>query len=245
MVTNPKSIICKSCAKTIATVSETGLVPCEVALDAQRCETCSQFWPLYDAKEAADEAYAAFNGRRDNYKPKQDALLKFRTAHMDLDNWLMGTEAKNTNMPHSTQWEDEARLIKEDVQQGTKRSMSQSPTAEKSSPILPKGCRNTSFLPKPKRLKFSESVEFREHYRSSNHYSRTDKAYVPGRYAPRTDGEHLDTSGCQKTFVKFTGVKKVGKRWINVWNEHESENEDNKKTSKDTVVGTVDATGSG
>jgi hypothetical protein len=31
----------------------------------------------------------------------------------------------------------------------------------------------------------------------------------------------LDTSGSAKTFLKFTGMKKVGKEWVDVWNDEE------------------------
>ncbi|CBX94600.1 hypothetical protein IAQ61_009563 [Plenodomus lingam] len=82
-------------------------------------------------------------------------------------------------------------------------------------PSPEKSCR-TSLLSHRKRLKFSDSVEFRDDYRDSAEYLRTDESYVRGRYAPPDGSEYLDTSGSAQTFLKFSGVRRVKGNWVEV-----------------------------
>jgi hypothetical protein len=224
MTVNPRPIKCKSCAKIIATVLDTGLVPSSSDAEPQSCDTCRHFQPLYDAMQAADAHYATFKDRRDNYRPKLDALVNLRKTHMAFDNWLGGVEMIGDNLlealpdTHPQLPENSARASGE--KQGTKRSRSQSPIHEAHPTFSStQDRRSTGSLPVRKRLIFSQSVEFRDDYRPSQCYSRNDEAYVRGRYAPPEGGEHLDTSGSDKTFLKFTGMKKIGKEWVDVWSE--------------------------
>jgi hypothetical protein len=224
MIVHPRPIKCKSCAKIIATVLDTGLIPSSSEAKPQACDTCRHFQPLYDAMQAADAHYATFKDRRDNYRPKLDALVNLRKTHMAFNNWLGGVEmigdvlleALPDTLPQLP--EKPARVNGE--KQGTKRSRSQSPTFEAHPKFSStQDRRSTDSLPVRKRLVFSQSVEFRGDYRPSQCYSRSDEAYVRGRYAPPEGGEHLDTSGSDKTFLKFTGMKKIGKEWVDVWSE--------------------------
>jgi hypothetical protein len=238
MAGKPQSIICKSCAETIATVSGTGLAP---ATDGTGCETCKQFRPMYDAMQAADVEYASFAQKPDNYKPKQAARVNVTTTHMQLDNFLISVEraVEDPALLANTGADSKDHSMAEEELHGTKRSRSSSSNSNDQSPVPPPRVHGISSLPARKRIQFSDSVEFRDDYRPSQHYSRNDEAYERGRYAPSQGGDHLDTSGHDKTFLKFTGMKKVGKKWVNVWKENdEDEREDGEKelSSKDMTT---------
>jgi hypothetical protein len=234
MLANSQPIVCKSCAKPLATSEESGLVPDTSTTGVQSCDTCEQFRPLFDAMQTADEEYLSFRGRQDNYRPKQDAFANVKKTHMQFDNFLMsveGTVEETQIAPFKTYAGAE-----EDRSQGTKRPKSSSSVSEAFSTTPPPDER--------KRLRFSDSVEFREHYRPSQHYSRSDEAYERGRYAPPEGSEHLDTSGSVKTFLKFTGMKKVGKEWVDVWKEDEEGERTNSKekttNNNDTSIADIE-----
>jgi hypothetical protein len=86
----------------------------------------------------------------------------------------------------------------------------------------PKRSISTTSLPERKRLKFSDSVEFREDYRDSSGYQRSGDTYVRGRYAPDEGSEYLDTSGSGQSFLKFTRMKRVKDKWVEI-DEKEAE----------------------
>lgn len=139
--------------------------------------------------------------------------------------------------------QEEEGTIKDTVgaQQGMKRARSHSPNTQQSGvnntqtqmptvddkqsqqpqalsiPHRPSSNRShsTISLPERKRLKFSDSVEFRDDHRSYLSLGRSNEEYVPGRYAP-PEGGYLDTSGAEQSFFKFTGVKKVRGVWVEV-----------------------------
>jgi hypothetical protein len=101
MTKNRKTIKCKSCAKTMATISATGLVPDLSASETEGCDTCHKFLPLHNAMKVADADYASFKDRRDNYRPKQDALTTLRKSHIEFDNWLMHVEEVYGDVQHA------------------------------------------------------------------------------------------------------------------------------------------------
>jgi hypothetical protein len=183
---------------------------------------------------AADEEYASYSDRRDTYGPKQDALANFKKTHIEFNNWLMGVDAPSeapedalANLPDEhakSAVMDSAR----EEQRGTKRARSPSIKARLSN-ASSHGRLSTDPIPERKRLKFSDLVEFRDDYRPSNQYSRNDEAYQKGRHAPPEGSQYLDTSGSAKTFLKFTGTKKVGKKWVDVWKDDDSDNEEARK----------------
>jgi hypothetical protein len=230
---NQLQIRCRSCARELATVSHSGLVLIPPA-EGQGCDTCQQFEALFKAMEAADNAYASFSGRRDNYGPKCTASANFRKAHIDFHNWLLAVEAvedKQESMPHG---EVDAAAADKQQHQGTKRSRSQSPTPETSVSTSSPDCgSSTVSLPKRKRLKFSQTVEFREEHRPCQQFSRTEEEYVRGRYAPPEGSGYLDTSGSFKSFLKFTGMKKIKDKWIDVW-EDDDDGDEKKSKKKST-----------
>jgi hypothetical protein len=219
--------------RILATVSYTGLVPSSSATKADSCDVCEQFSSLYEDVQAADKQLASFSGRRGNYGPKQNALVKVKKSHMNFDNWLMRVEAtaewRGRAPPEAKPSEETGRPTVDKELQGTKRSLSLSRSPSPTS-TLPSSRISTHSLPQEgKRLKFSDSVEFREDYRPCELYSRNGEVYVPGRYAPAHGIEHLDTSGSVKTFLKFTGMKKVGKEWVDVWKEDDDEDSEEGK----------------
>jgi hypothetical protein len=242
MLANPQLIVCKSCARTLATVAESGLVSDTSTTGEQSCDTCEQFRPLFDAMQTADEECLSFGERRDNYRPKQDAFANVKKTHMQFGNFLISVEGTVEGpqiAPSYTHAESE-----EDRSQGKKRPRSTSSVSEAFSPTLPSHVRN---IDEHKRLRFSDSVESREHYRPSQHYSRSDDAYERGRYAPPEGSEHLDTSGSVKTFFKFTGMKKVGKEWVDLWKEDEederNDSKENAANNNDTPIAEVETVG--
>jgi hypothetical protein len=239
MTVTPQSIVCKACAKTIATVSGTGLVPETCATGAQGCDTCKQFRPLYDSMQAADEAYASFEKNSDNYKPKQAARVNVRQTHMQLDNFLISVEGaaedSQATLFNTHADSEDHRAARDGESHETKRPRSSSSISKGYLPMSPPSVHGTASLPERKRIKFSDSVEFRKDYRPSESYSRNDGAYERGRYAPPEGGEHLDTSGHDKTFLKFTGMKKVGKKWVDVWKEDNEDDE--RKDGKGETTG--------
>jgi hypothetical protein len=230
MTTGTRVIKCKACANVLATVTDSGLAPALSAAESSECETCQQFHPLYDAMEAADAEYSSFQDRRDNYRPKQDALLKVKNTRMVLNNWLMSIESDP----------EHGRTREVDEPQTLKRARSRSLPLAQDGPTHPtttsfRKLRDSDAVPLRKRFRFAEQVEFREDYRPSQHYARGDQAYVRGRYAALENGEHLDTSGSAKTFLTFTGMKKVGKEWIDVWtDDEEDKGSKGKKRAVDT-----------
>ncbi|KAH7079041.1 hypothetical protein BKA63DRAFT_551482 [Paraphoma chrysanthemicola] len=252
MARDPKAIKCKSCAKVLATTSSTGLVPARSSGEPQdSCVTCQQFQPLYDAMLAAEKEYASYADRRDNYRPKQDAFVNFKKTRLEFNNWLLTVEtldkASEEALHHQSNGQEQAGATDSDAQRGSKRARSSNSRLQLRT-SSPNGLSGTDSLPERKRLKFSESVEFRDDYRPSNRYSRNDEAYEKGRHAPPEGSKYLDTSGSAVSFLKFTGAKKVGKGWVDeeqakkkkknaedvttqVGNENEEEDEDNAKAT--------------
>lgn len=251
MAAKPKPISCKSCARTLATVSEGGLAP-TISSDNQGCNTCQQFGELYDAMRAADEEYEPLSGKGDKHHGKQAAVAKVKRTHMSFDNWLIGIEAcvAPNGEPQSEakqKGHEEAKGPKEGKpleQHSMKRARSHSPAAQSPRPegtlkaeldsgLSPQSAARLSLRPPTtrshsmtsllgrKRIKFSDSVEFRDDHRNYLELCRSREEYVPGRYAP-PEGGYLDTSGADQTFPKFTGVKKVRGKWVEVTEKKEN-----------------------
>ncbi|KAF1940501.1 hypothetical protein EJ02DRAFT_313972, partial [Clathrospora elynae] len=247
MAVNISHIRCKSCAQVLATVLPTGLVP-KTSSDTWGCSTCQQFDTLYNAVQAADTEWAGVESKRDTLKAKQIALEKHKKVHMEFDNWLISVEApaepKGTKRKACDRETDveERDIGDEQHQQGIKRARSHSPTSQppEQDPVQhefsepqplhekglslslrpsPKRSRSTTSLSERKRIKFSDSVEFREIYRHSYQYHRPGDIYAPGRHAPPEGSEYMDTSGSGQTFLKFTRSKKVGANWVEVSEE--------------------------
>lgn len=219
MKEQPGAIRCKHCKRVVAFATPDGLLPNTSALEAKGCDLCHTFLLKYESLSGAKAKYATFSDRRDTHGPKVDALIALRQARIDLENWLLQMET-----PHHAA--DEKPALFEEHQHGTKRSYPDSyPTKVCDVVIKPiyERCDSTSSLPERKKIKFSDTVEFRDDYRPAEQYSRSEKSYERGRYAPPEDAKYLDTSGSSKTFFKFTGYKKVGKDWVNLWKEEDED----------------------
>jgi hypothetical protein len=244
MALTPRAIECKPCAKTLATVSSTGLVHNPSATDTEGCDVCRRFDLLYNAMQAADEDYALFKDRRDTYGPKKEAFAALRQRRVEFHNWLMHTEEVHEELQPGL---SDSNLEPKDEQtepssspHGIKRSRSQSQSPTRDARLRtssPKTKQSTKLLPEHRRIKFSDSVQFREDYRPSQYYSRSEETYVRGRYAPIEGSKHLDTSGCSKTALQFMGTKKIGQKWVDVWT---GDSDDDKKKSKAKVKRTTD-----
>ncbi|USP82515.1 hypothetical protein yc1106_09789 [Curvularia clavata] len=240
------TIKCKSCTTVLAAVTSTGLTPVP-SLDDSGCSTCERFSTLYDAVQAADAEWATFENKRDSIT-KSFARDKHKRARMEFDNWLMTVEALPTTRTEecAARLDDatpEAQTLLFHGSQEPKptitRRRSHSPTTqhttfaeELSDPRpqqlndaslsfrpSPKRSRSTNSVSGRKRLKFSDTVEFHETYRSSEEYHRPSEQYVRGRNAPPEGSEYMDTSGSGQTFLRFTQMKKVGAKWVELSEE--------------------------
>ncbi|KAL6712489.1 hypothetical protein ACN47E_000366 [Coniothyrium glycines] len=140
-----------------------------------------------------------------------------RKAHMEFDNWLMSVEQPLSPLRRG---EEIQEVIDESErkQHGVKRARSQFPSNSVGNEpqFSPSRSQSVTSLPERKRLKFSETVEFRENYRDSSSYQRSGSTYTRGRYAPVEGSEYLDTSGSTVSFVRFTRMKKIKDVWIEV-----------------------------
>lgn len=254
MATKYDSVKCKSCARVLAVVSATGLIP-TTSPDTSHagCSTCQQFGLLYDAIRAADSEWAVLENKRDSIS-KSFARDNHKKAHMEFDNWLMTVEAPGPPRDAQNGQPENKDLgegdfindSKQDVAD-PKRRRSHSPTTQRpgeSSDRAPHGQQGVSLSLRPspkrshsssaslarKRLKFSDSVEFHDNYRSSEKYHRPSETYARGRNAPPEGSEYMDTSGSGLTFLKFTGMKKVGAKWVELSEEELAKQSEKAKT---------------
>ncbi|KAI4929284.1 uncharacterized protein J4E92_004948 [Alternaria infectoria] len=254
MASKYDSVKCKSCARVLAVVSATGLVP-TTSPDASHagCSTCQRFDSLYDAIREADTEWAVLENKRDSIS-KSFARDNHKRAHMEFDNWLMTVEApgpaRDAQNEHPENKDhgggDSINDDKQDID-GPKRRRSHSPTTQRSgesSDTAPHGQQGISLSLRPspkrshsssasisrKRLKFSDSVEFHENYRTSEQYHRPSETYARGRNAPPEGSEYMDTSGSGLTFLKFTGTKKVGAKWVELSEEELAKQSEKAKT---------------
>ncbi|OAL56713.1 hypothetical protein IQ07DRAFT_15290 [Pyrenochaeta sp. DS3sAY3a] len=238
-------IKCKSCNRTLATVSPSGLVPEAAAPDTQSCDTCAQFSTLYEAMQAADLELANLSHKSNANRVKQDALEKSRKVHMEFGNWLFEVETPLTReKDHSSVVAPPEQITVAPVSQGTKRARSLSPVVQERSgedgaltdaaqtedlqsgakqglslsiPHRPSLARSRSAadIHERKRARFSDSVETRADYPNYLTLNRFNDEYVPGRYAPPSEG-YLDTSGADLGWVQFTGMRKIGGKFVEV-----------------------------
>ncbi|KAJ5063967.1 hypothetical protein J3E72DRAFT_220049, partial [Bipolaris maydis] len=244
MAGNHNTIKCKSCARALAAITADGLTPIQ-APEEFGCSACQRFGTLYDALQAADTEWAAFENKRDSIT-KSFARDNHKKARMEFDNWLMTVEAlpvpptgeRTTRIEEASPEVQHVFHGSEEPHLGIARRRSHSPTtqppvtAERSpNPRLqqcdaplsfrpsPKRSRSTNSLFGRKRLKFSDTVEFHQTYRSSDEYHRPSQMYVRGRNAPPEGSEYMDTSGSSQTFLRFTQMKKVGAKWVELSEE--------------------------
>lgn len=194
--------------------------------DEPGCDKCRPFQEIFDEVQAANAEYELLYKRRDTYRPKIDALSNRTRARIALENFLIEIDGwiSKAGKPVSTQHEDVEAA--EDCQQ--------QPIAEGSKPdlSLPAVClpsppgrlsQNQKSYPTQKHLRFSKSVEFRDQYRTSNQYARSGETYVPGRYAAPDGQKYVDTSGHSQSFLKFTGYRRVGNQWIDIWEDEDEQ----------------------
>ncbi|KAG9189812.1 hypothetical protein G6011_06680 [Alternaria panax] len=237
------SVKCRSCARVLAVVSAIGLTPTTSPdTSPAGCSTCQQFNSLYDAIQAANTDWAVLQNKRDSIT-KSFARENHMRAHMEFDNWLMTVEAPRSprdgldEQPKGKDPKDGNNSSEDEEQMSaTKRRRSHSPTTQRpgdksdlppheqqgislSLRTSPKRSRSAAALAGRKRLKFSDSVQFHDDYRSSEQFHRPSETYVRGRNAPPEGSEYMDTSGSGLTFLKFTGMKKVGAKWVELSKE--------------------------
>lgn len=244
MAGGDNTIKCKSCTRVLAAVTADGLTPVQ-APEEFGCSTCQRFGTLYDALQAADIEWAAFENKRDSIT-KSFARDNHKKARMEFDNWLMTVEAlpvpptgeRTTRIEQASPEVQHVFHGSEQPHLGIARRRSHSPTTQPpvtdeespnprpqqcDAPLSfrpsPKRSRSTNSLLGRKRLKFSDTVEFHKTYRSSDQYHRPSQLYVRGRNAPPEGSEYMDTSGSGQTFLRFTQMKKVGAKWVELSEE--------------------------
>ncbi|KAF2867978.1 hypothetical protein BDV95DRAFT_597721 [Massariosphaeria phaeospora] len=91
---DPKRVTCKTCARTLGTISLADGLLVRAATDAHEpCDACRGFEALYAEVQRADAEWEAVKGRRQDHGGRQQALVATKAAHMALDNFLMRVEA--------------------------------------------------------------------------------------------------------------------------------------------------------
>ncbi|KAF2132350.1 hypothetical protein P153DRAFT_335173, partial [Dothidotthia symphoricarpi CBS 119687] len=196
---DPKNVECRDCARLLATIAPTGLVP--VDSQAQACDTCRDFSAFYETLEIARGEFEILRSKRQDHRGRQMAREAASRARITFENFLMRVEAGIIRKNR----EDEEKGELEN-NQGLKR------------------CHSNDFLPTRKRLQFSGLIEDRDDYRNYLEFNRHEDTYVPGRYAPPGGTEYLDTSGHSQTLSKFSRTKKVGSQWIELKEEDDEKN---------------------
>ncbi|KAH9868552.1 hypothetical protein J1614_007624 [Plenodomus biglobosus] len=245
MAINYGRVQCRSCYRVLALASATGLAPEDSnAQGCDTCQqfgayydavqTVDREWAELETKR---DSLKARQIARLNH---MQIHMKFDNWLIEIE---AGTEHEEPQTQgcadHIMKKEQSAQSEDQQQHQGTKRAFSASPPSRHTADHTlsqgppdnqareeqcvslslrpsPKGLRRTTSLPHRKRLKFSDTVEFRDNYRDSSEYMRTDDKYVRGRYAPPDDSDYLDTSGSAQTFLKFTGVRRVKGAWVEV-----------------------------
>jgi hypothetical protein len=260
MATKYDAIYCKSCARVLATVSPTGLTPA-TSPDAMGCGTCQRYSALYSDVQAADADWAAQANKRDSLskhsarEKHKKVHMEFDNWLMTVEVLATSKNKEIENSRHITIVEEQGSVGgDEQQQQGIKRRRSHSPTTQQfgstnkqdgSSSFSPhqhqvsplslrpsqKRSRSTTSLPERKRLKFADKVEFHDNYRNSGDYHRPSETYVRGRNAAPEGSEYMDTSGSGQTFLKFTGVRKVGAKWVEISEEELAKKSEDTKAS--------------
>lgn len=195
--------------------------------------------------QAADLELANLSHKSNANRVKQDALEKSRKMHMEFGNWLFEVETPLTRKEdHSGVVAPPEQITVTPGSQGTKRARSLSPIVQERSggdgafidaaqtedlqseaqqglslsiPHRPSVTRSRSAtdIHERKRARFSDSVETRADYPNYLTFNRFNDEYVPGRYAPPSEG-YLDTSGADLGWVQFTGMRKIGGKFVEV-----------------------------
>ncbi|KAJ4984306.1 hypothetical protein SVAN01_10211 [Stagonosporopsis vannaccii] len=227
-------ITCRHCGCCFAIISvEAGLVP--FTQKEQVCAFCDPFLKLYETLRTKESEHTAFLDRGPRHHGRKSAHEQYRNARIALENFLLAVETPHQPNFGMTQAEivndvEHVQLERTDgplaaqehgddqkaLDEGPVRTGPASPTD--SSTITkhkPKRKSDTSFVER-KRIKFTETVEERSQYRSTDEFNRGAKGYVPGRYVAAEGTEFLDTSGSTLSFAKFTGQKKMGSGFVDI-----------------------------
>jgi hypothetical protein len=175
--------------------------------------------------QAADLELANLSHKSNANRVKQDALEKSRKMHMEFGNWppeqitvtpvSQGTKRARSLSPIVQERSGDGAFIdaaqtedlQSEAQQGLSLSIPHRPSVTRS--------RSATDIHERKRARFSDSVETRADYPNYLTFNRFNDEYVPGRYAPPSEG-YLDTSGADLGWVQFTGMRKIGGKFVEV-----------------------------
>jgi hypothetical protein len=248
--TVPKESMCKACSRTLATTSPDGeLVP--AGTQEQACDACSSFEELYECLKTKDEAFQQLKNRRFEHGGRLIALEEAKAAHKAFDNFLIQTEAQSvhstisqtSNQPHAP-LQNQVPASIETHQRGQKRTLTPSTPPKAKRPRLDQSAR---------RVSFDSSIVFHDETNARPYqvFNRESKEYVPGRNAPPEPSGYLNTSGYGVAPLRFFGVRKHKRGWIETkegkemdesWTK-ETEAEDPGDAVKDGAAGCVEASG--
>lgn len=232
------SIRCKHCNRRFATISiEDDLLPFD---DQQEpCTSCEPFLSLYETLRTREKEHNALLDRGPKHHGRALAHNNYRNARVALQNVLIDIEAPNeafleaarpahTGIPGSVQLEQKAEpsgasgheddTVNAPLQGKHALDTQYSPTMKRK--VIDNGWDSKIEC---KRIKFNDSVEERQQYRSTLEYFRGAKEYVPGRHVAAEGSELLDTSGWTVSFAKFTGQKKVGSAFVDILPKEETD----------------------
>jgi hypothetical protein len=239
-------IRCRSCSRALLTVSPSGFIPVEIRKEAgcELCEPFQiHYDTLRQADTKWQEAAPKKDTNRSKILARENhkkAHMNFDNWLMGVEVCIIPSDVKHeTGSAPIEQVSSSADKSMQEHRQEKKRVRSHSPVSRQhrnvtelregaslepnesegsAPPSRPSSKRSLStvLLPGHKKLKFADSVEFRDEYRDSSRYQRSGDSYIKGRYALKDGSDYLDTSGSTQSFLKFTREKKVKDKWIEV-----------------------------
>jgi hypothetical protein len=198
---------CGTCGRVLATETNGILSPAKTMWAA--CGTCNEFESLCAAIEPADQAFEAIKHRSVKCLPRWDALKAAEKAHIALANFLLRVEddgADASTEEPATADEDQH----ENHKRGTKR-----PRSSTSTPGTPRSSKRLQLDSRLKGIRFDDSVIVRDEseHRDTGEFQRDTSVYIRGRNAAPEGSEWIDSSGSNKPYGKFHGLKWRGRKW--------------------------------
>lgn len=225
-------IACRHCSRQFATISvDTGLVP--YTQQEQVCTFCDPFLELYETLQTKESEHTALLDRGPKHHGRALAHRSYISARVALENFLMAVDAPHDSTISVAQAGSATRVEPvqlertDDPAAGVAHEHGDDQQALEGGPAPDEtvsslklkrklGRRSDASVPDRKRTKFTETVEERSQYRSTEEFNRGAKGYIPGRYVAAEGSEFLDTSGSSISFTKFTGQKKKGSLFVDV-----------------------------
>lgn len=215
------TLTCKTCNRTLATISAEGDLQPQGELD-EGCELCKDMAMHCNEYEEVKGYFRELQHRRNDFRPRQLALEIMHEAQMNLGNFIQSVAAWGDSDSDEAsgvaagdqQTAEQTALLGEPAEAQPRHKRSLSP---QSSPPR-KRTKRLRLSERERRVSFDPSVVFRDaeavEKRVDAEFSRNSEGYSPGRYAAPAGTEWLDTSGNSLRETQFFGMQKRGKKWV-------------------------------